>query len=954
MASSEIKAGKAWVEISAENGKLKSALGEAEEQLKDFTTRSKKWTIGTAAAIAGGFLAAKASIAGMFESLVSYGDKFDKMAQRTGIGTEALSEFDFMAGKCGTSMSAFEVGIRTLQKSQFDAANGSADLAKAFNAIGVPLDDLRAKKPEDQFRTVAAALAGVEDPVKRNAVAMKLLGDSGTQLMPLFNSGADGMEAMAKEARELGVVIVSEDAAAAATLGDELAKLKEGFSGLVRTILSGAVPTLTKWVSTIKEGLKNVITFTRENAAMIATVMKLGAIFLGAAGSIYAAAKAIAVFQAGAALLAAHPVLAALGVIAGVAMALKFHFDQARVSVAKVSDEMKKLAASNRQQYADDKAIMSRLEEIASKHHKTNDEIKEAQFIVSKLKDRYGDLGIQVDATTGKITGMTGAMERMAKIQLQMKTADVQSEIAEQKANIEKYQNEINRLIKQNDIDKRSNITNTLDDTLGRGQHTFRASDGTFVLMNDEQYDQYMNAGSGLRSAQEQIGIKQNQLDWLQRGIDSEEVEARAVEKGTVYKASGSKSEAKDLTVSEREKIEKEIAERKKQIETGQLDESSRSRIQSEIGNRESILKDGKITSAQRDILESEDQYKTEGLSQAEQKIKIINEDYAKLEAARSEELRAQGYNETSVKEMVDEELSTARANRDTNIEKVILESEKEKRQKELTPDQKRIDKLKTQITDEQQTFQEATNKGDTNTALRSIGVLDRLETELKELNIKETIRKQIEANEELKKAGKELSEAQESGDAGRIETAQKKYEEASANADNANREAEPIFGDMREAKEIYEKQRSTYADLKAANDNLIKANMSGDQEQINYAAQILQETKSVFDLVRSEAATFFGEHEELRNTFDFETVDKPKDIPLADPAVFAEIAEGIQQADQKVQSVGSFSGYEASDVGSNYQKRIADDLSESRRYLRDIYTNTRDAAKNGAGVFGE
>src|SRR5690606_9206364 len=120
--------------------------------------------------------AAAAPIAAMVGLFVRAGDELEKMAERTGLSVEALSELKVAAEQSGTDLDTLEKGVRTLQRTINDAERGLSTANNALADLGLTAADLRALSPEEQFKLVAERLSQIDDPAKRAALAMQILG----------------------------------------------------------------------------------------------------------------------------------------------------------------------------------------------------------------------------------------------------------------------------------------------------------------------------------------------------------------------------------------------------------------------------------------------------------------------------------------------------------------------------------------------------------------------------------------------------------------------------------------------------------------------------------------------------------------------------------------------------------------------------------------------------------
>tara|TARA_B100000686_G_scaffold290743_1_gene318293 strand:- start:35 stop:1837 length:1803 start_codon:yes stop_codon:yes gene_type:complete len=201
------------------------------------------------AAVAGVAAFAKSSISAFAEA----GDEVQKMALRTGFSTEALSELRHAAELSGTSISSMENGVKRMQRTLLDAEQGLSTAVDAMELLGVNMDDVAGKSPEEQFRIMTEALAGVEDASKRSAIAQQVFGRAGTQLLPMLAAGKQGLADMRQEAHDLGIVFDQESADSAAEYQDSLTRLKGAFQGIQFAVGKALVPALIPLVEKFTE-----------------------------------------------------------------------------------------------------------------------------------------------------------------------------------------------------------------------------------------------------------------------------------------------------------------------------------------------------------------------------------------------------------------------------------------------------------------------------------------------------------------------------------------------------------------------------------------------------------------------------------------------------------------------------------------------------------------------------
>jgi len=296
--SGAIRAGRAFVELFADDSKLVRGLRAAQAKLKAFgaavrATGTKMMGLGAAVA---------APLAGAAKVFSDMGDKIAKMSARTGIGVESLSELAYAAEMSGTSMETLEGGIRKMQKTLVSAASGSQSAKNALKILNLTVADLDGLSPEQQFKLIADQLAKIEDPAVRAATAMEVFGKSGVELLPMMSAGAAGIEQLQQQARALGLTMSTEDAKAAEAFNSALGTLQKVLKMAVFTIGSALAPALQEAATWITDIVVSASAWIKENKGLIVSVFKIavGVVAAGAAivGLGYAISGLAAVFGA--------------------------------------------------------------------------------------------------------------------------------------------------------------------------------------------------------------------------------------------------------------------------------------------------------------------------------------------------------------------------------------------------------------------------------------------------------------------------------------------------------------------------------------------------------------------------------------------------------------------------------------------------------------------------------
>jgi len=287
MATNNIKAGRAYVELGADRSQLKRDLAAATSVFNKFGASIQSIGLQIGAVFSGGIIAA--SVFKASRAFADAGSKLDDLANRSGASVEALSELALAAQMSDTSIESVGDGIRKMQVFLVKAAKGGKEANATLATLGVNLEDIAKLSPEDQFTAFAEAISKIDDPALKTSMAMEVFSKTGAELIPLLGEGQAGIEAFRKEARRLGLQMSGADAANAAAYGDALDKVNLTMAAILRRVGSALAPMFTKFAEAIASVTGWVSQFVDRNRALVAIVAPVAAA-LGAAGGLAIAA----------------------------------------------------------------------------------------------------------------------------------------------------------------------------------------------------------------------------------------------------------------------------------------------------------------------------------------------------------------------------------------------------------------------------------------------------------------------------------------------------------------------------------------------------------------------------------------------------------------------------------------------------------------------------------------
>ncbi len=196
-----------------------------------------------------------AGFATMIKSAIDAADQLNKLSQKIGISVEALSTLRFAAQLSDVSLETLQKGIKGLSQNIAEANTGVGDGAQVFEALGVSVKnaDGSMKSTEAVLLQVADVFANLEDGAVKTALAVKLFGKAGQDMIPFLNQGAAGISQLTAEAERLGLKLTTETARSAEAFNDNLTALKASSSSLGIALARDFLPELTNITNAMRE-----------------------------------------------------------------------------------------------------------------------------------------------------------------------------------------------------------------------------------------------------------------------------------------------------------------------------------------------------------------------------------------------------------------------------------------------------------------------------------------------------------------------------------------------------------------------------------------------------------------------------------------------------------------------------------------------------------------------------
>lgn len=254
--------------LAAKDAQFKKAMDANAKRIERFAKKANK-DIGSLGSMFGKLAGAAAGIASVavFQQLgTAVRDAADKLgdladaAASIGITTAALQELRFAAQQNGVEQEALQTSLTILSRNLGGAVSGVGAAKKSLDEMGLSASDLVSIPLPDALAKIADKMAAVEDPAKRAAFAADLFGRSGVAMVPMLARGAEGMDALRQEARDLGVVIDDSVIKKAEEAGDKL----DAMSSVISANLTAALINLAPFLISAAQGIASLTSAARD------------------------------------------------------------------------------------------------------------------------------------------------------------------------------------------------------------------------------------------------------------------------------------------------------------------------------------------------------------------------------------------------------------------------------------------------------------------------------------------------------------------------------------------------------------------------------------------------------------------------------------------------------------------------------------------------------------------
>ena len=288
---------------------------------------------GGAAAAYGAFRLLKGSISTTEELAKSTG----KLSRMTGMDAEASSAWVQSTKYRGIESKQLFVAFQRLATGMRGARDGSESTRDMFRELGVTQKELKAGDTTPLLMKTADAMKKMKDPTDRTALAVKLFGRKGNDLVPILMGGSKAIQENHAELKRLGATMGGKSVEDVKKMAAAQRTGKAAMDGIKLSIGAALMPALIGLAPVMKDVAVALNPLLRNKTAIL--------IMLGLLAGALLAVAAAAVAAAVAELAALWPFVLGAAVIAAIVVAL-FYLYHRFEAVRTVIDAVGKFIAA--------------------------------------------------------------------------------------------------------------------------------------------------------------------------------------------------------------------------------------------------------------------------------------------------------------------------------------------------------------------------------------------------------------------------------------------------------------------------------------------------------------------------------------------------------------------------------------------------------------------------------
>jgi hypothetical protein len=184
------------IDIEANYARFQDAMSAIERTAKKSAVNLQSAFQSVNGTLAGlGVSISAGGLAALVKSSVDAADHLNDLSKKTGITVETLGGIGFAAVQAGSNLDSVAGAIGKLNKTIAEAGSGNREAVEAFQALRVSIEEVpgRLKTADRVLAEIADRFEGFADGPEKAAIALRLFGKAGTDIIPLLDDGGEAL-----------------------------------------------------------------------------------------------------------------------------------------------------------------------------------------------------------------------------------------------------------------------------------------------------------------------------------------------------------------------------------------------------------------------------------------------------------------------------------------------------------------------------------------------------------------------------------------------------------------------------------------------------------------------------------------------------------------------------------------------------------------------------------------
>jgi len=222
------------------------------------------------------------------QAALASAQNIERQSQALGVSAEEFQRLSFAFRQFGADSADISDALNTLADRAEDAKAGTQSFVDDFELIGIEVDELRGKNPDELFRLFAREVANVEDPTRRAAGVVRILGDDvGRRLLPLLQQGEQGLDRLGNQAQVASEEVIESSARIKSDLTELGTELETGLQNVFLESAARNEEQIRSLVATTLRGMATIADFGDEVGGPLGAGL-IGRVLFGKKGAVIA------------------------------------------------------------------------------------------------------------------------------------------------------------------------------------------------------------------------------------------------------------------------------------------------------------------------------------------------------------------------------------------------------------------------------------------------------------------------------------------------------------------------------------------------------------------------------------------------------------------------------------------------------------------------------------------